>query len=358
MTMSAARPQALFGWRRGVAYALLLGTTMGLLEGAAQLAVVNTSWSVRFLIWIWSPAWMLSGAIIVAFTAWAVPRLSLLAMAPTFIAVMVAATALQALQPRDYAVSTNAGYLGWSLTLYGLMFVGANVLAFRADRTRGRLSQAEIARRRSEVLFGQAELACLQGVVDPSFVLRVLDELQRRYACDDAAAADCLLDQLVAFLRLAMPALRSGHSTLGAELAIARVYLSLAAALEPQRAGWSCEADAAFDNAPFPPLLLLSLLDALASKASLRLTARCDGADCVLSLHAAAPALPDALLHRLRVGLQALHGTASRVTVGVTAGDAALTITFPRAAKAPLSHLKPLEGLSPWTRPPIATTTS
>jgi hypothetical protein len=360
MKKGMARPRALFGWGRGVAYTLLLGTTMCTLEAAAPIAIGGSGFGVwQFSISL--PAWVLSAAVIVAFTAWAVPRLSLPAIAPIFVAVIVATTALQTLQPRSYKVGTNAGYVGWTLTLYGLLFVGANVLAFRADRTRARLAQAEIARRRSEILFGQAELSGLQGVVDPSFVLRVLDELQRRYADDDAAAGDRLLDLLVAFLRLAMPALRSGHSTLGAELALARSYISLAAALEPQRAGWACEADAALDDAPFPPLLLPSLLDALASKASLRLTARCDGADVVLALHAAAPTprLPDALLHRLRVGLCALHGTEARVTVAADApGDAAaLTITFPRAAEAHLSHPKPPGGLSPWTRPPFATTT-
>jgi Histidine kinase len=343
MTMDVGRPPVLFGWRRGATYALLLGTTMGVLDGAAPIGISGSGLGVQqFLFGL--PAWALSAVTIVVFTAWAVPRLPLRAMVPSFIVVILAMTALQAAQPRDYVVQTNAGYLGWTLMLYGLLFVGANLLAFRADRTRALLAQAEIARSRSELLFDQAALASLQGVVEPRFVLRVLDHLQRRYT-DDAAAADRLLDQLVAFLRQAMPAVRSGHSTLGAELALVRSYLQLCSALDPQRAGWQCEIDGALGDIAFPPLLLLPLLDALAAQTpaasrGLRIEARDAGGTVELRIETATPTgrLPDSLLHRLRVGLQTLHGPAARV--GAVPG-APLTIEFPSAGTTPAQPSDP-----------------
>jgi hypothetical protein len=343
-------PQVLFGWRRGAAYAVLLGLAMGALEGAAPMAVLTAGAAalnaVSSLV-----GWIFGAAVIVAATAWAVPRSSMQALIPVTVCAVVAITALRVATPvpligpdgvewRDGSIGplvAGPWYLGWGLMLYSALFVGASALAFRADRTRGLLAQAEIARGRSEALFDEAALASLQGVIEPRFVLRVLGELQRRYAAD-AAAADRLLEQLVAFLRLAMPAVRSGSSTLGAELALVCSYMTLCVALDPQRAGWRCEADGALDDEPFPQLLLVPVLDALTAQApsaarGLRITARSDGATVVLTVNAATPTgrLPDTLLHRMRIGLHALHGAAAHV--GATAG-VPLTISFSCAGKA------------------------
>jgi hypothetical protein len=348
--------QALFGWQRGLAYTLLLGVVMGALESIAPTGVAYAAGSDEWLATI--PGWVCAAAVIVLTTAWGVPRFPLHALAAITVAVVVCFTAIRAGVPGNtFPIAASGWYLGWASMLYGALFVGAQAMAFRADRTRGLLAQAEVARGRGEALFAQAELAGLQGVVDPAFVLRVLGEIQRRYAAD-GAGADRLLDQLVAFLRLAMPAVRSGRSTLGAELALARSYMNLCAAVEPQRAGWACDVDGALDDTPFPPLLLLPVLDALAVPATrvLRITSRSDDTTIELSLHGAAPGsrLPDALLHRLRVGLHALHGPAAHV--GASA-DAALTIRLPRANEAHRSHPQPPGGSSPWTHP-LATTTS
>jgi hypothetical protein len=353
--------QSLFGWQRGLAYTLLLGVVMGALEGIAPtgaIYAVGSAESVRMLATI--PGWICEAAVIVLTAAWGVPRFRPHALAAITVALVVGFTVIRAATPTGpllFPIQASAWYLGWVSMLYGALFVGAHALAFRADRTRGLLAQAEVARGRSETLFAQAELAGLHGLVDPAFVLRVLGEIQRRYAAD-AAQADSLLDQLVAFLRLAMPAVRSGRSTLGAELALSRSYMSLCAAVEPLHADWACEVDGALDDVPFPPLLLLAVIDALAMPATraLRITARSDDTLVELSLHGAAPGsrVPDAMLHRLRVGLHALHGPAAHV--GASA-DAVLTIGFPRADQAHRSHPQPPGGPPPWTHP-LATKTN
>jgi hypothetical protein len=364
-------PQALFGWRRGVAYAALLGLVMGALEGVAPAAVAEPGAAA---LRVFSPlvGWVFGAALIVGATAWAVPRLSIRALLPITLAVVVVFTAIRVATPVPVlgreglqwvyttypTLSASSWYLGWGLMLYSAMFVGASALAFRADRTRGLLAQAEIARGRSETLFAEAQLSGLQGIVDPVFVLRALGEMQRRYATEPAGA-DRLLDQLVAFLRLAMPAVRSGRSTLGAELALAHSSINLCKTLEPKRAEWVCDIDPALDHLPFPPLLLLPLLDALSAGAlghgaALRLTAQREGANARLALHgAAAPGwLPGTLLHRLRVGLQALHGAEADVTLQAdTHADhvelAALTITVPSATTAHPPDPKTPGGTSP-----------
>jgi hypothetical protein len=341
---------ALFGWRRGLVYLLPLALLMMTLEEVVPSSGLDGS-SPLLGFGASMPGWMLTASLVVAMTAVAVPRLSPLGLLLATIACTLLLTVFRFTWPLQLIGAYGIGgplsvpvspiYLAWGTLLYSGLFVGAHALAWRAERVQQRLAQAEIARSRSETLFDQARLASLQGVIDPAFVLRVLDTLRRLYA-SDVEAAERLLDQLVAFLRLAMPAVRSGRSTLGAEVAIARSQLGLHAALDPARPAWRCEIDAALDDTPFPPLLLQPLLDALAAQAApgaapLLLAARAEGADAVLTLHGRAREgwLPEALLHRLRVGLHAVHGSAVPVIVAAGARDdePVLEITFPRATR-------------------------
>jgi hypothetical protein len=375
--MTYAARSALFGWRRAVVYVLLLGLVTTTLETVvASNEVVLDQQQLQGAV-AGSFGWFVAAALVVGAARWSVPRLSLTTLALVTLAIVVVTTLLRIAlpdpmmsipalsSPSARTLNANPWYLAWGQSLYSLLFVGAIAFAWRVERTNELLAQAEIARSRSEALFDQAEFASLQGVVHPAFVLRALDEMQRGYATD-AAAADRLLDQLVAFLRLAMPAVRSGRSTLGAELAIARSYTHLCLALEPQAASWQWDIDGALDDATFPPLLLLPLLDALAtrswSKTMLRLEAQGDQADAVLTLHGSVPHdwLPETLLHRLRVGLRALHGGAAGVTVasGAHPDTPAISLRFPRVAQTPLdgsSTPQPPGGSAPWTRIPVTT---
>jgi hypothetical protein len=369
--------RVLFGWRRGLAYALLLALLMITLEMVLPTTTLSRS-DVLAPLALGAPGWLLIAVLVVAMTAAAVPRLTPSGLLLATLACAGLITAIRFAWPVPFVglpgglgtpvmAPASPLYLAWGTLLYSGLFVGAHALAWRAERVQRRLEQAEIARSRSETLFDQARLASLQGVVDPAFLLRVLDALRRLYA-SDVAAAERLLDQLVAFLRLAMPAVRSGRSTLGAELTIARSHLGLHAALDPGRAAWRCEIDTALDDTPFPPLLLQPLLDALAAHASagappLRLAARAEGANAVLSLHGRAREgwLPEALLHRLRVGLHAVHGSAVAVAVAAGAHDdsTVLTTTFPRATPAHPTLAQPTDGgPAPWTQDRPATTTT
>jgi hypothetical protein len=219
------------------------------------------------------------------------------------------------------------------------------------------VARAELARNRSETAFNQAQLSASQGLVSPTFLVRVLDEMQRCYA-SDATRAERLLDRLVGFLRLAMPGVRSGRSTLGAELAVVRSYSQLAAELDPRRTEWRCEVDASLADMPFPALLLLPLLDRFAadqpSPAQIRFVGAREASHATLALYGVLPPdwPADDLLYRLRVALQAIHPDAG-VNECAAKDGAALIITLPfddlsrRATTAPLSS--PSQGESSWT---------
>lgn len=203
------------------------------------------------------------------------------------------------------------GHLFWMLLFYGALFVAWSLAAERADATRRLLAEAEIARRRGEAELGRARLLALRGQVDPALVLDVMAAVQRRYR-DDPAAGDRLLDQLVAFLRCAMPAVRSGASTLEAEVALVRAWAALQRERDPGAAVWQIDVPEPLPPLAFPPLLLLPLLEQLGAGGGRPPCLRVvfDAAAARLDIDAPpGAAAPDAaLVYRLRVGLQAVCG--------------------------------------------------
>jgi hypothetical protein len=364
--------QAPFGWRRGLAYAVCWGAAAGTLESAVPIAAID-DWTVAIALSALEtlPGWLFAGLVVVALARVGVPRLSglQLLLATAAAATVVTFVRIEMRWPfislgirisfagGTPTIEASAVYLGWAVFVYGGLFVGACALAQRTERTRWLLARAELARSRSETAFNMAQLSASQGLVSPAFLMRLLDEMQRRYA-SDVARAERLLDQLVGFLRLAMPGVRSGRSTLAAEIAVVRSYSQLAAELDPRQTEWRCELDPTLADVPFPALLLLPLLDRFAARqpspAQIRLIGAREASQATLALFGVvAPGwLPDDLRYRLRVALQAIHADA-RVDECAANDAAALTITLPfadpctNATTAPLSSRN--QGEAPWT---------
>ncbi len=154
----------------------------------------------------------------------------------------------------------NLCYVLWMALFHGGIFIVACVMLQRAERNQRLLGSAQIARRRTEALLDEAELDALRGRVDPAFLLRAMAAVQACYA-RDVAAADRLLDQLVAFLRSAMPIVRTGSSSLKAEVELARDYAALSAAIDSGSTLWRVHVEGLLPDMAFPPLLLLPLMD-------------------------------------------------------------------------------------------------
>lgn len=216
----------------------------------------------------------------------------------------------------------NALYGFWMTLLYGGIFIVACVLASRAERTRLVLGEAQIARDKTEAMLDKAEIEALYGQIEPAFLARAMRAVRDRYA-SDAASADQLLDDLVAFLRLAMPGVRSGSSTLAAEMRLAQSYAQIQSAINPERAAWRVDSQWPLPELPFPPLVLLPLLDALAApgpaeRLTLRVSLQRAAQHVTIAIvtrpgAARTVAVPEALRYRLRVALQATLGDTWRI---------------------------------------------
>jgi hypothetical protein len=324
--------------------------------------------------------WFVVGLAVVAYATWAgrlgstalVVAGHLLVVAPAsalfYAAVMRSGLARYV---ADFEVTSSYGYLLWSASFYGALFIVWWCAAERGEATRRLLADARIARRRSEAELGRARLLALRGQVDPALLCDVMMQVQQRYR-DDPDAGDRLLDLLVAFLRCAMPAVRSGTSTLVAEVALVRAWSALSRERDPRRPAWQVDAPDVLPELAFPPLLLLPVLEQLGRGAAfgatplLHIRAEPGRVTLVCRAGGAAPALEPALAFRLRVGLQTVHGERWTLVLrdAGAAPGAALTLTLPTSQPSAAAAIRPETtlthdppGETPWTMHPATTTT-
>lgn len=116
------------------------------------------------------------------------------------------------------------------------------------------LEQARVARDTYE-----SRLRMAQARVEPQFLFETLRQVQALYATD-FAAAQRLLDDLILFLRRALPAIDSPTSSVAVEVALTGAWLRI---MEARRAGAlhsSVHVDAEADRQRLPPMLLLPMV--------------------------------------------------------------------------------------------------
>jgi hypothetical protein len=151
-------------------------------------------------------------------------------------------------------------YDAWCTLFYGSPLVVACIVTRRSSRTRRLLKQAEIDRGLTDTMLAEIRLKELQGSVNPEVLHDALAEVMRRYVAG-STTSDRLLDDLVGFLRIAMPSLRGSASTLSAELELTRAYLRLREELYPGQGAWRIDAADDLGKLAFPPLQLIDAID-------------------------------------------------------------------------------------------------
>ena len=194
-----------------------------------------------------------------------------------------------------------------------------------AEAAATRLAAAQAAQRETQRRTVQARLAAVQARIDPQLLFEMLDAVRRSYAIDPARA-ECLLDELIVFLRAALPRLHAASSSVAREAEIARAYARLHTLAGARDASLTVNVSADVVYARFPPGVLLPLLDdAMRTRAGpCQLAAmRCLG-DCHLVLTLSAHT-SDAAVARVRALLADLYGTAAQLSIQNT--DAAVSVT-------------------------------
>jgi hypothetical protein len=256
-----------------LAYALLWGIAVTVLEStdAAFHGALDTApWTyLAVLLLMWT-----SRALVLTLSAHAAAgRLGASTLAALFAVEAVAlslawdgtpaiAVAAQGVLGLPVQLSANFIFNLWVMVAYGGPLFWLCLLGQRLRRSRDVLARAEIERNRSAALIDEARLKALQARVDPALLLGALGALRERYR-QGRESAELLLDALVGFLRGAMPGVRGSTSTLRDEIAHLRAHDELAAQLDAGHLRCVIEGAAVSRGLPFPPLLLLPLLQRL-----------------------------------------------------------------------------------------------
>jgi len=221
----------------------------------------------------------------------------------------------------------------------GLFFL----LKFREARAQERILKAEADRNLLSRQAVEAELKLMQAQIEPHFLFNTLASVQFLTETD-APQAGKMLGHLIAYLRAALPQLRSGSTTLGQEADLAEAYLSIMQMRMGARLTYAIEVPAALRSHPFPPMLLMSVvenavkhgIEPQAAGGSIRLMAERSGDSLTVVVADDGAGLGDKIgqgvgLSNLREHLKALYGERARFTLdsaGVHGARAAIAVPY------------------------------
>lgn len=192
-----------------------------------------------------------------------------------------------------------------------------------------RLAAAQRAQREARLRTVQARLQAVQARIDPQLLFEMLDAVRLAYTAD-AARAERLLDELVAFLRASLPRLRTASSSIASEAELARAYARLRSLAGSADCPMLLDLEQQAMHARFPPGVLLPLLDnglrRRGGPCTLRVTRAADACCVALGL----PSAPsDAVQTRVCSLLADLYGTAASLDVDTRGEAAIVTIRVP-----------------------------
>ncbi|HZZ93447.1 MAG TPA: histidine kinase [Usitatibacter sp.] len=238
------------------------------------------------------------------------------------------------------------------LLIFLPLFILTVVAKFFIDRSRAAQRMAEAKKREAEYhsmrrQVTEAKLSALQAQVEPHFLYNTLASVQALTEVDPQRASE-MTGHLIHYLRNALPKMREAVSTVGQEVELVRAYLNILQMRMGKRLAFEIDVPPELLGAPFPPLMLPSLvenaikhgLEPLREGGMVRITA--EALDHRLRLRVAdtgrgfsdAPGTGVGLAN-IRERLAALYGDAAHFTLEANAPQGVVaTIDIPRAPPA------------------------
>ena len=192
---------------------------------------------------------------------WVVHWLLVLPMRPERALLMEAPAAVQ-------AAATGFEYLIW-----GSLIVFLFVHHRRASLAAARLDAARVDRALRQRQMVEARLQALQARVEPHFLIGTLARVRDLYE-SDTDRAGVVFDQLIAYLRAALPNLRTSISTLRQEVDLVMAYLGVMGTAMDHAVQCRIDVQAGADRARLPAMVLLPLVSSLLGEADSECGAR------------------------------------------------------------------------------------
>jgi sensor histidine kinase YesM len=144
--------------------------------------------------------------------------------------------------------------------LYGTLACCVYVNFETARRAAKRMHNAALGRAQSRRQTLESRLQAMQARVEPQFLFNTLAQVRDLYERDQRVAGR-MLDDLISYLRAALPHLRESSSTLGQEIELARAYLDIMRVRLGDRLSFEIDVPEAAKSVRMPPMMLLPLID-------------------------------------------------------------------------------------------------
>ena len=195
------------------------------------------------------------------------------------------------------------------------------------------LEQAELGREAVAL-----RLKALQARIDPRLLFDTMARVEALYAAD-VREADRLLDDMIVFLRAALPGMQHGSSTAGTEAELAKAYLAIRAGSLSFRLRSAINVPQDARDARMPPMVMVPILDFLLAQRPLAASETSLDIDVELENHrlritiGGAPhggtsgETEDHGIETVRERLRSLYGDAATLELQGTA-DGGTTITL------------------------------
>jgi hypothetical protein len=151
------------------------------------------------------------------------------------------------------------------ILLFIPLFILAIVSKIFIDRSRAAQNMADLRRKEADYhrmsqQVTEAKLSALQAQVEPHFLYNTLASVQALTEVDPQQA-NAMTGHLIQYLRNALPKMRESVSTVGQEIELVRAYLNILQMRMGKRLEFDIDVPADLMEAPFPPLMLPSLVE-------------------------------------------------------------------------------------------------
>jgi hypothetical protein len=211
----------------------------------------------------------------------------------------------------------------------------------RASLRLARLNARELERAQLTRRTLESRLQAMQACIEPQFLFDILADVQRMHAANPRIAVR-LIDELIIYLRAALPHLRESTSTVAKETELAQAWINIQTLRHGRGPEFAIDVGAGAEGASMPPMVLLPLVDYMlgdlghaAPDCALRITVRAGEGRLLFTLAghgtagAAADGGPDKLAG-LRERLHTLYGDAAFLALGSDARSATrITLDLP-----------------------------
>jgi sensor histidine kinase YesM len=158
-------------------------------------------------------------------------------------------------------------YLFWMSCTTGALAAFYYEFWERAAQSAARLRSAELERQGIEQRVVESRLSVMKARIEPAFLFNSIATVQKLYR-GNTDAAEGLLDDLIVYLRAALPQMRGSSSSLGDEIHLASSYLKLHDAVFEGRLEVAFDVPESAREISFPPMVLLPLVEDAVHRAS------------------------------------------------------------------------------------------